>query len=300
MVQIGLLLQWAKENGYVFSFEGNEHDEISGFSSLKEYRPGTMAWAKRAREDDSVPIKLVIQLPGVELASENRILTESPKSLFFDLVKAFFISDPSAMAEKAGSYIGSEVEMEENVRIGCNCVLDGKIRIGSGTVIESSVTIMHDVTIGHDCVIHSGTVIGKDGFGFVYDEDRIPQKVAHYGGVIIGDRVEIGANCTVDRGSIDPTVIGDDVKIDSLCLIAHNVKIGRGTLIIGCTSLGGSTSIGEKSYIGPHVFVKNQMSVGSNSLVGMGVIVNKPVGDDTILASNDLRPMKMKDYRRLL
>lgn len=297
------ILQWAESEGFRFEFRGDENTEINGFSSLNNYKPETITWMKnKVPENDELvrSIRCAVIQKGLNPDTGNVLISENSKELFFSILAAFFTVERDREASRIGTFIGKDVVLDEPARIGCNCVLDGRIRIGKGTVIEHNVVIMNDVTIGGDCIIHSGTVIGKDGFGFAFDKDQLPKKASHFGGVVIGDRVEIGANCTVDRGTIDSTVIGDDVKIDSLSLIAHNVRIGNGTMIIGCTSLGGSTTIGQKSYIGPHVFVKNQLSVGDNSLIGMGVIVNKSVEDDTIVASNDLKPIKAKNYRRLL
>ena len=199
-----------------------------------------------------------------------------------------------------GTVVGSGVQIAENVFIGCNCTLDGLIKIGEGTVIEHNVTIMNEVEIGSDCIIHSGTVIGKDGFGYAFDKNNIPVKVPHFGGVVIGDRVEIGSNCVIDRGTIDSTIIDDDTKIDSLCIIAHNTTIGKGNLIVGCSNLGGSSTIGNNSYIGPKTCIKNQVHIGNNCFTGMGTIVYESLEDDVIIPKAGSKTIKNKNYRRFI
>lgn len=301
-MKLSEIIYWARNKGFVFEFTGNEDELISGFSSLSHYKEDTITWIKKKMPEDKLVngIKCAVVSKGITADIPNCFFAENSKELFFEILKEFFSSKEEKEAIGKHTYIGTNVSICDDVTIGSNCSLDGEITIGKGTVIENNVVLMNKVTIGKNCIIHSGTVIGKDGFGFAFDKDNIPVKVPHFGGVVIGDRVEIGANCTIDRGTIDDTVIGDDVKIDNLALIAHNVIIEAGTMILGCTSLGGSVHIGSKSYIGPHVFVKNQTSVGDNTLVGMATVISEPIESDLVFAMNQKRPVKMKDYRKLL
>lgn len=303
MIVINEIIEWATKSGYVFRFEGNETDTINGFSSLTNYKANTITWIKKAVPNDKDllhNIKCVVATEGIAVSDCNCFYSENSKELFFAILGHFFSDETPAKPIGDGSYIGPNVHLEKDVIIGSNCSLNGKIRIGKGTIIENNVTIMNAVSIGEDCIIHAGTVIGKDGFGFAFDKNNTPVKVPHFGGVSIGDRVEIGANCVIDRGTIDDTVISSDVKVDSLCLIAHNAYVGSGTMIIGCASLGGSSKVGAKSYIGPHCFIKNQISVGNNVLVAMGNIVSKPIGDNSIFPSNCKKPLSASNYRIFL
>lgn len=153
------------------------------------------------------------------------------------------------------TFIGPNVVLGDNVTVGENTVIQAgsvigdNCTIGESTLINPKVTIYGGVRIGKDCVIHSGVVIGADGFGFVKQGEHWI-KVPQIGGVLIGDRVEIGANTTIDRGAIDDTIIEDDVILDNLIQIGHNVKIGRGTAIAGCTGIAGSSEVGKHCLIG--------------------------------------------------
>lgn len=306
-MKIADVIEWLSESEYVYRFLGDVESEIVGFSSLDKCQSGKLTWVKKKENYDKLEnpsvVTLAVVQEGLELGIPNQIISDNSKAVFFGILERFFDSSRKEDEKAVGrnTYISDAVVIEENVQIGVNCVLDGNIRIGKGTRIEHNVTIMNDVSIGEDCIIHSGAVIGKDGFGFSFDNDNIPRKVKHFGGVVIGDRVEIGGNCTIDRGTIDSTVVGNDTKIDNLVQIAHNVEIGSGVLIVGCTDIAGSTKIGNKSYIGPQVCIKNQMSIGENSFVGMGVMVNEHIGDDEMIVNPTISKVsKNRNYRRFL
>jgi len=304
ILRLNDIVKWADDRGMKYSFVGNANDTIEGFSSLTKYKANSVTWIKKQANVELHPnelIKCAVIQKGVFCQVHNVFIAENSKEFFFGLLEHFFSDSNKEMSQHEGTYIGDNVQLDDNVKIGCNCVLDGKITIGNGTIIEHNVTIMNNVSIGQNCIIHSGTVIGKDGFGFAFDKDNIPVKAQHFGGVRIGDRVEIGANCTVDRGTIDDTVIGNDVKIDNLVLIAHNVRIDDSVFIIGCTDIAGSSHVGEKSYIGPQTCIKNQISVGKNSFVGMNIMLNESVDDNTMVIRNGKGiQRKCKDYRRFL
>lgn len=301
-VNVSEILEWSRSEGYSIEYFGDENIELSGFSSLKQYKDGTLTWInlKNPVDQEVLPtIRCAVIQKGVTELPENCIVTEESKKFFFAILEHFFAGSKAAIAERIHTYIGEDVRLGQNVRIGCNCVLDGEITIGDNTVIEHNVTIMNRVEVGAGCIIHSGTVIGKDGFGFSFDKDNIPQKVMHFGGVKIGNRVEIGCNCSVDRGTIDDTVIRDDVKIETLSVLAHNCDVGRGTLIIGA-AIGGSCIIGEKSYIAPKAVIKNKTNLGNNCFVGMLSIVNQDIGNNKMVIDCGKKVVGIKDYRRFL
>ncbi|WP_336510905.1 UDP-3-O-(3-hydroxymyristoyl)glucosamine N-acyltransferase [Aliamphritea spongicola] len=140
--------------------------------------------------------------------------------------------------------IGENCKIGSGVSVGANTVLGNECEIGAGSVIQPNVTFYNDVKVGEDCRIHSGAVLGADGFGFAQNNGQW-LKIYQLGGVRVGSRVEIGAGTTIDRGALDHTYIGDGVIIDNQVQIAHNVVIGDNTAIAGCTAVAGSTHIGE-------------------------------------------------------
>lgn len=160
----------------------------------------------------------------------------------------------------ANAVIGENVVLGNNVQVGAGSVVGQDSVIGSNTLLWANVTVYHDVHLGQDCIIHSGTIIGSDGFGYANERGqwiKIPQT----GGVRIGDRVEIGANTTVDRGAIDHTEIHDGVILDNQVQIAHNDIIGANTAIAGSTVVAGSVTIGKHCIIGGNCAISGHLNI---------------------------------------
>ena len=138
-------------------------------------------------------------------------------------------------------YIGKDSVIGSDCTIMAGAFIGDNVKIGNNTIIYPNVTVYRDCTIGNDCIIHAGTVIGSDGFGFASTKDGKYIKIYQNGNVAIGNDVEIGANCAIDRAVFNSTIIEDGVRIDNLVHIAHNCKIGRGSILVGQVGLAGST-----------------------------------------------------------
>ncbi|MBF0471425.1 MAG: UDP-3-O-(3-hydroxymyristoyl)glucosamine N-acyltransferase [Gammaproteobacteria bacterium] len=168
--------------------------------------------------------------------------------------------------------IGPRVVVEAGVVMGAGCVIGADSHIGEEARLYPNVTLYHGVTIGKRARIHSGAVIGSDGFGFANDHG-VWVKIEQLGGVVLGDDVEVGANTTIDRGAITDTVIEDGVKLDNQIQVAHNVRIGAHTAIAGCVGIAGSAHIGAYCAIGGgvgilgHLTICDRVTVTAMSLV---------------------------------
>jgi UDP-3-O-[3-hydroxymyristoyl] glucosamine N-acyltransferase len=176
---------------------------------------------------------------------------------------------PNVVIE-AGANIGANVRLAANVFIGYDTV------IGSNTVLHPSVVVYHQCKIGKRNIIHSSTVIGSDGFGFAKEGGQWV-KIAQLGSVVIGDDVEIGSNCSIDRGAIEDTLIGNGVKIDNLVQIAHNVQIGDGTAIAGCVGIAGSAIIGKNCAFGGSAGVLGHLEICDNVTVSSMSLVTRSI-----------------------
>ena len=166
--------------------------------------------------------------------------------------------------------IGDRTKIFENVYIGENT------RIGKDCIIYPGVRIYPGMVIGDNVILHANCVIGSDGFGNAPQDDGSWKKIEHLGNVIIGDRVEIGANTTVDRAEMESTIIGNGVKIDNLCQIAHNVQIGDNTVMAALVGIAGSTKIGRNCIIAGQVGIAGHLTIADNTTIGAqaGVIGN--------------------------
>ena len=181
--------------------------------------------------------------------------------------------------------IGGGVNVMDGAYIGRHVI------IGDRTTIQPNSVILDNVRIGSDCFIGGGTVIGGEGFRYL-DECGDNLKVNHYGGVILGDKVEIGSNSSIDRATFfhDATDIGDNVKINNLVHIAHNVSIGKDSFICAHVSISGSTKIGEKVYIAPFAAIKNNARIGRGAKVLMGSVVATDIAEGEMISGNFAMP----------
>jgi UDP-3-O-[3-hydroxymyristoyl] glucosamine N-acyltransferase len=176
--------------------------------------------------------------------------------------------------------IGAGVRLADGATIGAHCAIGEGVSIGERTQLRPGVTIYPGATLGARTIVHSGARIGCDGFGYVF-RDGAHNKIPHVGRCIVGDDVEIGANSTIDRGSIDDTVIGNGTKIDNLVHIAHNVRIGQGCLVMAQAGVAGSTTIGDGAILAGQAGISGHVSIGAGARVAAqaGVFGNIPAGE---------------------
>jgi UDP-3-O-[3-hydroxymyristoyl] glucosamine N-acyltransferase len=177
----------------------------------------------------------------------------------------------------AFAYIGAHVVLENGVKIYPHVYIDENSHIGENTVVFSGAKIYHDTQIGKNCVIHSGAVIGADGFGFAPDEKGVFQKIPQIGKAILEDFVEIGANSTIDRATMGETRIMQGTKIDNLVQIAHNVVIGKHTVIAAQSGVAGSTKIGDHCMFGGQVGVAGHLHIADGTKIAAQSGISKSI-----------------------
>lgn len=179
---------------------------------------------------------------------------------------------PDMHAVHPTAFIHPTAQVHPDAVIGPFCLVEARAVIGANTWLKSRVTISEDCVVGDDCILHSGVVIGADGFGFAL-ENHEWLKIEQLGAVLIGNHVEIGANTCVDRGAIEDTVIEDGVKLDNLIQIGHNVHVGSHTAMAGCVGVAGSTRIGAHCTVGGgavilgHLVIADHVHVSAASVV---------------------------------
>jgi len=174
--------------------------------------------------------------------------------------------------------IGSDVVIGPNSFIGEGCVL------GMNTLIHANVSLYHQVTVGKSCILHSGVVIGSDGFGYANDKGKWI-KIPQTGKVVLGDNVEIGANSCVDRGALNDTLIGNGVKIDNMCHIAHNVTIGDNTVMAGFSAIAGSAKVGESCQLGGRSSIIGHLEIAAGTHLTAGTLVSKSIRTPGVFSS---------------
>ena len=177
------------------------------------------------------------------------------------------VSLPESYYLGAFSYISRGVRLGNNISIYPQVYIGDNVRIGNNVTLHPGVKIYHDCVIGNNCTIHAGSVIGADGFGFAPSADGY-QKIAQIGNVVLEDNVEIGANATIDRATMGSTLIRKGVKLDNLVQIAHNVEIGKDTVMAAQVGVAGSTKVGERCMFGGQVGVAGHITIGDNVNIG--------------------------------
>ena len=166
------------------------------------------------------------------------------------------------------AYVGKRAQIGDFTKVYENVYIGDDVKIGSHCIIYPGVRIYPGMVIGNNVIIHANAVIGADGFGFAPLEDGTWKKIEHTGNVIIEDDVEIGANTCIDKSQMDSTIIRQGAKIDDLCMIAHNVEVGRNTVMAAMTGIAGSTKIGEHCIFGGQSGIAGHITIADNTSLG--------------------------------
>lgn len=219
---------------------------------------------------------LVVPDPYVAFAKVAQLLDNTPRAATGIAPTAQVAADAKLGRDVAIGHhvvISAGAVIGDNVQIGPGCFIGEGAVIGAGCKIWANVSIYHRVRLGADCIVHSGAVLGADGFGFANQRGNW-LKIPQVGTVVIGDRCEIGASTTIDRGALEDTVIGTNCIIDNQVQIAHNVQIGDHTAIAGCTVVAGSTKIGKYCIIGGACAINGHMEICDGvQITGMSMII---------------------------
>lgn len=196
---------------------------------------------------------------------------------------------PTAQVSKTATiypfvFIGSHTVIKENTTLFPGVYIGENCYVGKNCTIYPNSVLMANTSIGNDCIIHAGVVLGSDGFGFALTEEK--QKIPQVGNVVIKDKVEIGANTTVDRGTLGTTTINENTKIDNLVQIGHGVTVGKNTVIVSQVGISGSTSIGDNCILAGQAGVSGHLTIGNNVTIGPQSGIGKNIPDNQILGGS--------------
>lgn len=286
---------------------GNPNVEVSKLSKIEEGTKGSLTFLANPKYTSFIySTKASITIVNKTFKPEHEITTtlikvEDAYKSFSKLLEYYnqvklnkhgieqpsFISDSAILGADvyvgAFSYIGENVRIGSNVKIFPNSYIGDNVVIGDHTIIFSGAKIYSESLIGNHCVINSGVIVGADGFGFVPDEKGEYSKVPQIGNVIIEDYVDVGAATTIDRATLGSTIIRKGVKLDNQIQIAHNVEIGKNTVIAAQTGIAGSTKIGENCLIGGQVGIVGHLIIGNNVRIQAQSGVGRHIKDNEVL-----------------
>jgi len=296
---------------------GNPDEVITDVSKIEEGREGTLAFLANPKyekylystEASVVLINKEFQINGTVRPTLIRV--ENAYDAFTSLLELYSKMseekkgieqpchiDPTAKIGEnvfigAFSYIGPGVSIGNNVKLYPQSYVGDYTQILDNTVLYPGVKVYHGCYIGRSCTLHSGVVIGGDGFGFVQQPDQQYRKIPQVGNVIIEDNVEIGSNTTVDRATMGSTIIRKGSKLDNLIQIGHNVEIGENTVIVSQAGIAGSTKVGRNCQVGGQVGLAGHLKIGDNVKIGaQSGVSNNLKDDETVLGSPALNASK--------
>lgn len=299
---------------------GNPNEEVSKLSKIEEGEKGSLTFLSNPKynhflytTNSSIAIVNKTFNPDKEIHTtlikvDNAYESFSKLLEFYNEAKNIktgrevphFIAESAKIGKNeyigAFAYLGENVIIGENVKIYPNSFIGDNTVIGDNCVIFSGVKIYSETVIGNHCKIHSGAVIGADGFGFAPDKNGEYKAIPQIGNVIIEDNVDIGAACTIDRATMGSTIIRKGVKLDNQIQVAHNVEIGKNTVIASQTGVAGSTKIGKNCMIGGQVGFAGHLKIGNNVKILAQAGISKSIKDNEIV--NGSPAFKVQDFNK--
>lgn len=273
---------------------GDSQCEIHGLGTLKNATTGQLSFLSNpsyiSQLQSCNASAVILEEKFADSCASNALISKSPYVSFAEATALFDDSanfEPGIHASASvhesavipdSVYVGPNAVVEAGAELGANCVVSSgcvigqNAKLGDNCFLHANVSIYHRVMIGNDVIIHSGSVIGADGFGFAFDGQK-SVKIRQLGSVVIGDEVEIGSCSTIDRGALEDTIISNGVKIDNQVQIGHNTIIGEHSIICGCVGIAGSVTIGKYCIMGGasgavgHISIADKVQVSAMSLV---------------------------------
>lgn len=287
---------------------GNELEKINTISKIEEAQKGSISFLANPKYESflyTTNASAVIVSKDFEPRKNlntTLIKVSDPYSSFTTLLEEYNrilslskqgVEDPSFIGENAVigenhfrgafSYIGKNCKIGKNVKIHPNTYIGDNCTVGDNTIFHAGVKIYEGSIIGNHCTFHSGSVVGSDGFGFAPQEDGTYKSIPQIGNVIIEDHVNIGANTVIDCATMGSTIVKSGVKLDNLVQVAHNVEVGKNTVIAAQAAIAGSTKVGENCIIGGQVGIVGHIKIANKVTIGAKSGVNKADKEGQIL-----------------
>jgi UDP-3-O-[3-hydroxymyristoyl] glucosamine N-acyltransferase len=297
---------------------GDGSVSVTGVATIDEAGPGEITFLANPRYRSKLAATragaVILGPRDRDATAIARIVSDNPYAYFARTLALFHPprpavagSHPTASVDPAAqvaasaeigpfAVIAAGARVGERARIGAGSVLGEGSSIGDDTILHPRVTVYHGCEVGARCILHSGAVIGADGFGMAPDQGKW-LKIPQVGRAVLGDDVEVGANTTIDRGALGDTVVGEGVKIDNLVQVAHNCRIGAHTVIAGCTGISGSTVIGRHCVIGGAVGIVGHLTIADGVTISGMTFITKSITQAGVYTSG-LPMMPHADWLR--
>lgn len=292
---------------------GDGSKKITGINRLNQAGPSEISFFKDKRYERELKATraaaLLLEQYRLDIEADQ-VIVKDAFSAYIKVAKMFAPEVPRYEGPVQNIFvhpdarIGIGVSLYPNVYVGKGVFIGDRSilfpgvyvgdfsEIGSETVLYPNVVVMPRCRIGKNCILHPGVVVGADGFGYFRDEMGI-HKIPQIGNVVIGDGVELGANTCVDRAALGSTLVGDEVKVDNLVQVGHNVVIGDGTLIVAQAGIAGSVEIGRGVLIGGQVGISDHVKIGDRAMIGSQSGVAKDIASGDVVSGTPTMPHRL-------
>jgi UDP-3-O-[3-hydroxymyristoyl] glucosamine N-acyltransferase len=301
------------------TIKGDPNCKITGVSTIQQAQSGQITflvnplYKKFLTQTQASAV--ILSATDAESCTTNALIARDPYYAYAKIAAYFEVKSYVQPGIHASVTTGKDCKIDPTASIGANCVLGQGVKIGQNAIIapgcylgdnveigehsrlDANVTLYHEVKVGKRVIISSGTVIGSDGFG-IAKHQGVWHKVPQLGRVIIEDDVEIGANCAIDRGAIEDTVIEKGVKLDNLIQVGHNVRIGEGTAIAGCVGIAGSATIGKNCLIGGGTGVGGHITIADNVMITGMTAASKSIKEPGVYSSGVGGVVSNMEYKK--
>lgn len=271
---------------------------IDNLAEVERVIETTLDWINPSKHNkqeiaEASKAKVLLVDESVEpIVGKTLVRVKNPKVALAEVGNYFFV-EKSKPGIHPTAIIDPVAQLGKDVTIGPYSII-GKAVIGDDCVIDSNVRIYDDVVMGKNCVVKAGAVLGGAGFGYERDENGNKFRFPQIGQLILGDYVEVGSNTCIDRGALADTMIGNYTKINNLCHIAHNNKIGKNVTITGCVNISGSNIIDDNVWIAPNSSIRGWVHIEEGATVGMGAVVVKNIPAHETWVGNPAKKLEKK------
>jgi UDP-3-O-[3-hydroxymyristoyl] glucosamine N-acyltransferase len=298
--------------------KGDKTCEIASLATLADAQSGQISFLHsgkyRSQLASTKASAVIVKAEDLDACPSNALIVADPYFAYAKLANLFAYRVPATQQIHPTAVIADSAQLADSVTVGPNVVIEANVVIGANSIISAgcvigeaavigehcqlaaNVTLYHHVQLGNQVIVHSGAVIGSDGFGNVMHEGRW-QKIPQIGSVIIADDVEIGANTTIDRGALGDTKIGKGARIDNQIQIAHNVEIGEHTAMAACVGVAGSAKIGRYCMIGGGARINGHIEIADKSVITGTAMITNSIKEPGYYSSGTGQ-MKTQDWRK--
>lgn len=275
--------------------------DIAGPAPLRDAGPDQVTFAGRAATEQDLAqsraglLILDSRHGGHEVGARATVLSDHARRDVARVIRRFYPPDQPPAGVHPTAYVSPSATVDPTASIGPMVFVDEGVRIGEGCVLEAGVRVLRGSVLRRNVRVQPGAVIGAEGLSFERAEDGTPERFPQLGGVVLEDEVDVGTNCVIERGAFADTILRRGVKLGQMCVVGHNCDIGEGVFMVGLCGTAGSAIIGKGTWLGPLTVVRDGVTVGAESFIGMQASVTRSLPEHSRVLSVPSRVITPSD-----